>query len=63
MKKVKVTVVYPITVEIEIDLTKINDPHYVFEKQNEAKDLADKIFDSSSIDPIIHYSDCLELIE
>ena len=65
--KVKVTVVYPITVEIDLDVKRaVDDPidhEYLLEKREEAKTIADGLFPFSSLDPVIHDCDIPVLIE
>lgn len=62
-KEVSVTVIYPITFTLNIDRNKLNDDEYVESKQNEALDKADQYMQSSSPKPLIHDSDCPELID
>ena len=61
--KTKVTVIYPVTVEIDFDQRKSDDEDYLEEKRDEAKNLADKFIQSSPPCPVIHESDIDELIE
>lgn len=61
--KAKVTVIYPVTIEVDVDESQVSDDEYILKKRNEAKDLADQMFDCSSIDSVIHSSDVDQLIE
>jgi len=66
LEKVKVTVVFPIDVEIEIDTEKIenDDQKYIDEKRLEVRGLAnEKLGELRGDSGIIHDSDCPELVE
>ena len=56
--KVQLTVVFPVEVEIDVDVTKLNDDDYICQKRDEAKNIASKIIEPSTIKPIIHNADC-----
>jgi len=51
-KTVTVTVVYPVTFKIEIDTSK-----ELYDLREQVKDEADKVYESSSIDSVIHQCD------
>ena len=58
-KKVTVTVVYPVTFKTEIDTKK-----ELYEIREQIKDEADKVYEGSSIDSVIHQCDGFpELVE
>lgn len=61
--KTRVTVIYPVTVEIDFDQRKADDEDYLEEKRDEAKNLADQYIQSSPPRPVIHEADIDELIE
>ena len=59
MKTITVTVVYPVTFQVEV-----NPDESILVRQASIKDAADAWFDRSSIDPIIHEcEDMPELVE
>lgn len=63
MTKAHMTVIYPISVEVDFDESRRGDEEYLEQKREEAKDLSEKILESSTIKPVIHDSSEPELIE
>jgi hypothetical protein len=63
MSKIFVSVIFPVEVEIEFDENKNDDMDYIYEKQEEAKDIASNIIETSTIKPYIHNSSCPDMIE
>ena len=58
IKKVKVTVCYPVSFETEIDTDKKG-----FEIREQLYEEADELYDSSSIDPVILHCDGYKQVE
>jgi len=56
--KVKVTVVYPVTFEYDIGDANLKDAQQVFKIKDKILEEADKVYESSSIDSVIH--ECTE---
>ena len=65
VKKVWVTVCYPVKVEVEFDSDKVNNKEYVTEKRNEAKYEANNLMRTTGMNPhaIIHDAELPMLIE
>lgn len=63
MENISVTVAYPISVQIDVDLTQLTDDEYVEQKRNEAKDLADKAMEENFPEPLVIDSEFSGLIE
>lgn len=61
--KVQVTVIFPVTVEVDYAPQKARDEDYVEAKRNEAKDLAGKYLEQGCVKPVIHDSQVHALIE
>jgi hypothetical protein len=62
-KLIKVTVIYPVVVEIEFDDAREEDFDYLEDKRDEAKNKADDIIESSGVDSVIHDCEIDEMIE
>jgi len=60
--KTSVTVVFPVTVEVEVDEKRLNDDDYIESIREKAFDDASDILDTSSIKPCIQDSDISELL-
>ena len=63
MKKIWVSVSYPMRVEIDFDETKKSDKSYLDEKRLEALNKADDIKETCEPDPCIVDSEVYELVE
>ena len=61
--KVKVCVVYPVSFEIDLDNLDLDDDQQIFEAKEKIYDRASRVFECSSIDPVIHECDIPELID
>ena len=63
MSKIWVSVNFPVQVELEFDNSKSSDEDYIEQKQEEAKDIAAEILNTSSIEPVINDSESSDMIE
>ena len=63
MPKVRVSIMYPVYVDLDIDYDQVNDDDYIMSKQSEAKDIADKIMEATPPNPFVHDCDIQAMIE